>query len=137
MHAYLKVGPGATEKLVEVRALENADLDVVILVLERRVKVWSRIRTIDLVDFNVDDSRSMNHCLIHVEQEQPLAWLELNFYFAVLCLWEVVRQVRLLQVGHVDEVLHVLQNQVLVLGPRGHCFERLSAFGKYVARFMN
>lgn len=61
----------------------------------------------------------MHKCLVHVEQEEPLAWLELNSDF--LCIVVriirecIILQVSLLQVSHIDEVLHVLQNQVLII----------------------
>ena len=110
VYANLEKGECTFKQLFKVWALENPDPYLTTFVLERSVEVWLRIWPINLIYLNIYSCRSMYHCLIHVEQEEPLARLKL--YVDWLSLWQLLivdlLEVNLLQVSHVNEILDVL-----------------------------
>ena len=122
VNANLKVRRCSFQKLAQERALEYANLYHIARVLERGVEVRASIRTIDLVNFDIYCCGCVDQGFVHVEQQQPFAWLQLYSYrFNPWHLIVITTQVSLLQVGHVDEVLHVFEDQVFVLGRRLDC----------------
>ena len=76
--ANLEKGKCSFKQLFKVGALENPDPYLAVLVLERSVEVWLRIWPINLINLNIYGCRRMYHRLVHVEQEQPLARLEVD-----------------------------------------------------------
>ena len=83
--ANLEKGKCSFKQLLEVWALENSDPYLAVFVLERSVEVWLRIWPINLINLNIYSCRCMYHCLVHVEQEKPLARLEVDVDW--LSLW--------------------------------------------------
>ena len=76
--ANLEKGECSFKQLFKVGTLENTNPYLAVLVLERSVEVWLRIWPINLINLNIYGCRCMYHCLIHVEQEKPLARLEFD-----------------------------------------------------------
>ena len=85
VYANLEKGQSSFKELLEVRALENPDPYLAVFVLERSVEVWLRIWPINMINLNIYSRRRMYHCLVHVEQEKPLARLEVDLDW--LSLW--------------------------------------------------
>ena len=67
MHANLKVGPSTLQKLLKVRSFKYANLNVIILVLKRGIKVRSGIWSVQLINLYVNDSRCVYESFIHIK----------------------------------------------------------------------
>ena len=63
----LEKGKCSFKQFFKVGTLENPDPYLAVLVLERSVEVWLRIRPINLINLNIYGCRRMNHCLVHVK----------------------------------------------------------------------